>query len=147
IAALAYAPDGSVLATATGSWQASLRKPNEVRLWDARTGAPLALLQHQSERQAFMALAFDPSGNRLAATDFTGKLWIWEVRRHGSQYEVKRQYEANLMAGALGGFCFSRDGRQLVLPVTDQVRLWDVDHHVLSGAPFKSQDPTTTPYN
>src|SRR5262249_23764179 len=53
----------------------------------------------------------------------------------------------NLMAGALGGLCFSPDGRQLVLPVTDQVRLWDVDHHVLSGAPFKSQDPTATPYN
>ena len=59
VRSLAYSPDGKILATG------AMFPDNSVRLWDAETGAPLAVLAgHENEARY---LAFSPDGSRLAS--------------------------------------------------------------------------------
>jgi WD40 repeat protein len=72
VAAVAFAPEGRVLAT--GSWDST------VRLWDAGGGQELTSLLGHSGRVT--AVAFSPDGSLLATAgeDRTAKLWhvAWE---------------------------------------------------------------------
>lgn len=74
ISALAFSPDGSVLAAAGGTVD-GLTRDNSIRLWDTTT---LNVLQGlPGHAAAVRALAFNPDGTRLAsiADDDTLRLW------------------------------------------------------------------------
>jgi WD40 repeat protein/serine/threonine protein kinase len=71
VGALAYSPDGSLLASGQGD------RNGEVRLWDSQTGSlRRALSGHES---GVHAIAFDSSGRRLATGDAGGVVIIWDV--------------------------------------------------------------------
>jgi serine/threonine protein kinase/WD40 repeat protein len=72
VTALAYSPDGSLLATA--SWLGS--DPREVTIRDANTGTARSRIFMP---QVTWAMAFDPTGKKLASGDVAGNVVIWDV--------------------------------------------------------------------
>jgi WD40 repeat protein len=69
VAALAYSPDGKMLATAGDR--------NTICLWDAASRERRALLGVPKQRIA--ALAFSPDGKTLASGGFDKRVRLWEV--------------------------------------------------------------------
>ncbi|MCA8924623.1 MAG: protein kinase [Planctomycetes bacterium] len=70
ILALAYAPDGRTLATAS--------KDTTVRLWDAETGAPLRVLAGHAHEASLVA--WSPLGDRVASLSWRGQLVLWDAK-------------------------------------------------------------------
>jgi WD40 repeat protein len=73
VTALAYSPDGSLLAVA--SWPQNAN-PREVTVWDANTGK---VRRRISGPQIVSALAFDPTGERLACGDAAGNVVLCDL--------------------------------------------------------------------
>ncbi|WP_241758922.1 WD40 repeat domain-containing protein [Pyxidicoccus parkwayensis] len=111
VLALAFAPDGEVLASAGTD--------SVVRVWDVKQGGLLAELQ--GPKAELLALAFSPDGRWLAASGQPGdlRLWDWRERR-----------QVALLQGhsdAVRGLAFSPDGSLLASCGLDKtVRVWDV---------------------
>jgi serine/threonine protein kinase/WD40 repeat protein len=72
VTSLAYSPDGSLLATAT--WRGP--DPREVVIWDANT---FKVRGRITGPQIVWALAFDPTGERLACGDAAGNVVLWDL--------------------------------------------------------------------
>lgn len=69
--ALAYSPDGAMLATGDRS--------GAVRLWNAQTGAPLAELGAHQANTAVLSLAWSTDGATLVSAGHDGQTLLWNV--------------------------------------------------------------------
>ena len=111
VLALAFSPDGEVLASAGTDFV--------VRLWEVKRGELLAELRgHTSE---VLALAFSADGGRLASAGQTGeiRLWDWRQRRQVASFQGHSE--------TVRGLAFSPDGRLLASAAVDKtVRVWDI---------------------
>src|SRR5690606_30915488 len=67
--ALAFSPDGALLASAS--------EDNSVRLWNPADGSAVATLSGHTA--AVNALAFSPDGTTLASADSSGMILLWDV--------------------------------------------------------------------
>jgi RNA polymerase sigma factor (sigma-70 family) len=106
---VAFAPDGTMLATAD---------THVCHLWDLATGKELRQLQGGQE--AVHSIAFAPDGKIVAGADLGGTLHLWQtatgdkVRRNECKQEVLWAVE------------FSPDGQRLATGGTDgSICLWD----------------------
>ncbi len=90
-----------------------------VRIWNARTGEPLATLPR--EPGAVRAVAFSPDGQTLASVGETGSLRLWDLRTRTLLHEAQEH------AYAVYCVAFSHDGVLLATGSHDDTaRLWDV---------------------
>jgi WD40 repeat protein/tRNA A-37 threonylcarbamoyl transferase component Bud32 len=126
VAAVAWSPDGKLLATAAHYQEGSgssvaINEPRLVKIWDAATGQALATLA--GHRATVEALAWRPGdGARLATAgqDRTVRLWV----RAGDKYKEEGLIHT---AGSPRALAWSPDGKWLATAEGDQgVRIWDV---------------------
>lgn len=95
VRAVAFSPDGRLLATASG---------NQLRLWDAQTGEETTfpnnkLMKHDSNVHK---IVFTSDGNRLFAGDEAGNVRLWDIQT-GEEISPKiMQHGAPISAMAVG---------------------------------------------
>ena len=122
IQALAFSPDGSVLASA--SWDTKQpNKANTITLWDTNTGDKR--LEPTFTRRV-QSLRFSPDGAKLASgSGETGSgaefgIYVWDTATAGEIVTLKGH------EGVVNSLRFSADGTQLISASNDgTLRLWD----------------------
>jgi WD40 repeat protein len=105
-----FSPDGTRLATAMSD--------NTVRMWDAKTGAPVsAPMQHS---KYITDITFSPDGTRLATASADNSAQLWDAKTGVSLGAMAHD-------GIVWALAFSPDGTRLTTASQDAtVRLWDV---------------------
>ena len=124
VTAVAYSPDGRVLASAVGDYysggRGGSRVPNAIILWDAVTGEQQAVLPGHT--RLIDGLAFSPDGRRLATVGRDDTIRIWDVA--GRQL----LQVLNSPASFPRTLAFSPDGQLLACgDESRNLNLWDVN--------------------
>jgi WD40 repeat protein len=110
IRALAFSPDGKVLAGAAH---------NDGYLWEVDTGKATRLAGHDD---IVTSLAFHPQGRLLASASLDGTVRFWDVLAR----RLIRAYRWPL--GKVKGVAFAPDGmRAAACGTSGKIALWDVD--------------------
>jgi WD40 repeat protein len=118
---VAYSPDGRWIAS--GGWDEAVAGKGahpSLRLWDAATGEPCAVLPHPG---IVRTLAFGPAGDWLVTdSDQDGRLRIWDVATGRPRPAIQTRPGATLHAVAV-----SPDGARIaVLEQGGEGAVWDV---------------------
>lgn len=124
--AIAFSPDGCLLAAGAGGWGGFLCRPGSpdrqsppIKVWDAKSGESRGTLGMWMGGPA--AIAFSPNGKWLAAVGLLDPLTVWEVSS-GREIMVARS------ALAQSAVSFLPDGATLACGSQDgTVTLWDAN--------------------
>jgi WD40 repeat protein len=112
VGAVAFAPDGKTLASASAD--------GTIKFWDPARGELLQTWQGNNE--PVCALAFAPDGKTLASGGFDKCVRLWDVAAPGKPRTLRGH------TGVVMAVAFSPDGKVVVSGSIDgSVRLWEAD--------------------
>jgi len=133
---IGYLPLGSVAASGSSAVLATGDKSGLIKLWDAKTRAPLRTLPgHSSDVRG---LAFSSKGDRLASASLDGSVRIWDITIRGaSTYHLVLEEDI---------WAFSphpTDGS--IVAAGDSGRLWllNADGHVVTSSEEETDNSRT----
>lgn len=116
--ALAFSPDGRILAAGGERQEGASLKPSPIHLWEVSTGRPLRRLE--GHLFGVEALAFSSDGKRLISGSVGGELRIWDPTT-GENLLPRPAHESYV-----NSVVFSPDGKTLATGSLDgTIRLWD----------------------
>jgi WD40 repeat protein/serine/threonine protein kinase len=138
VKAVAWSPDGKLLATAAHYGKGGRSGPDEidqasaVKVWDVVGRREAFVLQGHA--RAVEAIAWSPDGRFLATASADKTVKLWEVRRAeggGRKEELRTVHSAfRTLAGhasLIHALAWSPDGRRLATASADKtVKVWDV---------------------
>jgi WD40 repeat protein len=135
-----FSPQGNRLVTA-GDVQNGL---TTMRVWDALTGARIAVIENREAFALFKQAAFSPDGRRLvAAADFAKSFQVWDV---ASGTPVTSSIP---LTGRFDRALFSSDGRRIVtifgkIIAAPMIQEWDAISGELATLPraIRPEDAT-----
>jgi WD40 repeat protein len=114
ISALAFSPDGKVLASSAPS------RDDAIMLWDVKTGKNLFTFT-DADKWGADSLAFSPDGKLLAAGTTNQMVWLFRVAAGNKLVRIAT------LRGHIFGVAFSPDGKIVASGSYDNtVKLWDV---------------------
>jgi WD40 repeat protein/serine/threonine protein kinase len=117
VQAVAYSPDGQLVAAGSGNWYTG--ENGAVTVWDAHKDQPCLWTQNLP---TVRGVAFHPDGRRLASACFDRKARLHDARTG----RVLREFAPH--GHRVNGVAFSPDGRLLASASSDsKVRLWNVE--------------------
>jgi WD40 repeat protein len=109
----AFSPDGKLVATAS--------RDKTARIWDAVSGAELAVLE--GHKRHVRDVAFDGDGKRVVTASFDLTARIWDVSDLTQVKEIKKLTGHK---GWVNSAAFSPDGKLIVTASSDETaRIWD----------------------
>lgn len=128
---LAISPDGSLVASATGSATGGEGSANAAYLWSAQTGELLATLEHDAPVNS---VAFNPDGALLASGDENGDVHLWNVSASGDSASAEEMIVLPGHTDVIRDLAFRADGRVLASGSMDgAARLWNVSDPARAG--------------
>ncbi|MEI6235050.1 MAG: c-type cytochrome domain-containing protein [Planctomycetota bacterium] len=114
--AIAYSPDGKLIATGSGDPSRS----GEIKLWDAATGTLVREIQ-KPHKDCVLTLDFSSNGLQLASGGADKAVRLWDV----ATGKLSRSLEAH--SNHVLGVAFRHDSRRLVSASSDNsVKTWDL---------------------
>ncbi len=114
VRALAFSPDGKLLAAAGGS----PAEFGEVKIWSVQERKELRTIR--GHRDNIFAVAFSPDGTRLATASYDRLIKLWDVAS-GAEIKTLKDHTDAVFAVA-----FSPDGGRMASASADRtVKIWD----------------------
>ena len=115
IRAVAFSPDGALLAAAGGLPARS----GEIKIWDVANRKELRTLKGHSD--CIYAVAFSPDGKTIATSSYDKLIKLWSVET-GQEIRTFKDH-----IDAIYALAFTPDGKRLISGAADRtVKVWDV---------------------
>jgi uncharacterized protein with WD repeat len=115
VRAVAFSPDGKLLAAAGGLPARS----GEVKIWDVAERAPLRTIAGHAD--CIYAVEFAPDGKSIATASYDKLIKLWDVES-GKEIRTLKDH-----IDAVYALAFTPDGKRLVSASADRgVKIWDV---------------------
>lgn len=115
VRAVAFSPDGKLLAAAGGL----PARGGEVKIWDVQQRAPLRRIAGHAD--CIYAVEFSPDGKSVATASYDKLIKLWEVES-GKEIRTLKDH-----IDAIFALAFTPDGKRLVSASADRgVKIWDV---------------------